>query len=132
MTDKEFKRLSRAQLIEVIYQLQMKQAELSEENQQLKEELEDKRLRIAQAGNIAEAALEVNHVMEAAQEAAAQYLEEIRILRAETEAERLQILTQAREEAEQTIAMAKKTHAALSKKLQALHGGRGSGGGGAG
>ena len=33
MTDKEFKRLTRAQLIEVIYQLQLNQDELEAENE---------------------------------------------------------------------------------------------------
>ena len=59
MTDKEFKRLNRAQLIDIIYQLQIKLDELSKENQRLTAELVDKRLRIGQAGNIAAAALEM-------------------------------------------------------------------------
>ena len=59
MTDKEFKRLNRAQLIEIIYQLQVKLDELSEENQCLTAELADKRLLISRAGNIAEAAFEM-------------------------------------------------------------------------
>ena len=85
MTDKEFKRLSRAQLIEIIYQLQLREEELEAENQQLKEELADRRLRLQEAGNLAEAALEINDVMRAVQSAADQYLEEIRIMRNETE-----------------------------------------------
>ena len=36
MTDKEFKRLGRAQLIEIIYQLQLQLDELTEQNQALK------------------------------------------------------------------------------------------------
>ena len=83
MTDKEFKRLTRSQLIDIIYQLQLKEKELTAENQQLKEQLADRRLRLQQAGNIAQAALEINNVMQAAQKAADQYLEEIRILRDE-------------------------------------------------
>ena len=85
MTDKEFKRLSRSQLIDIIYQLQIERKELAEENLKLKEELADKRIRMHQAGNIAEAALSIHGVMEAAQAAASQYLEEIRTLKAETE-----------------------------------------------
>ena len=85
MTDKEFKRLNRSQLIEIIYQFQIKVEELTQENQSLKAALEDKRLRITQAGNIAEAALAVNNVMQAAQDAAQQYLDEIRALYAETD-----------------------------------------------
>ena len=93
MTDKEFKRLTRSQLIDIIYQLQLKQEELTEENNRLKEELADKRIRVGQAGNIALAALEINNVMQAAQKAADQYLEEIRILRHEAEKARQEALT---------------------------------------
>ena len=95
MTDKEFKRLSRAQLIEIIYQFQIKVDELTLENQSLRAALEDKRLRIEQAGSIAEAALAVNNVMQSAQNAAQQYLDEIRAMHAEADA----IIVQARAEA---------------------------------
>ena len=54
MTDKEFKRLSRAQLIEIIYQLQLEIDKLNEEKQELENQLADKRLRLNKAGNIAE------------------------------------------------------------------------------
>lgn len=99
MTDKEFKRLSRSQLIEIIYQLQLKIEDMDRENRELKDALEDKRLRIAQAGNIAEAALEINNVMQSVQAAAYQYLEEIRIRKMETEEACRQLLEQAQQEA---------------------------------
>ena len=88
MTDKEFKRLSRAQLIEIIYQLQLKEEELTAENTKLREELNDKRIMLSEAGNIAQAALKINKVMEAAQNAADQYLEEIRRMHAEAMGEK--------------------------------------------
>ncbi len=108
MTDKEFKRLNRAQLIEIIYQLQIKMDELSEENQRLAAELADKRLRISRAGSIAEAALEMNNCLRSAQRAADQYLEEIRVLQAETEAQCQKILTDARTEAQAILTAAQK------------------------
>ena len=77
MTDKEFKRLSRAQLIDIIYQYQVKQDELTEENEKLQQALEDKRIRVNEAGSLAEAALEIHKVMEAAQNAANHYIEEM-------------------------------------------------------
>ena len=92
MTDKEFKRLNRAQLIDIIYQLQIKQKELEDENLQLKEELADKRIRLRQAGNIAEAALSIHDVLQTAQDATALYLEEIRTMQAEVEEECRQAL----------------------------------------
>ena len=116
ITDKEFKRLTRYQLIDIIYQLQLKQDELTAENQRLNDELADKRLRIGKAGNIAEAALEVHRIMQSAQDAADLYLEEIRIMREETEAECRRLLEQARQEADAITAQAKKAQAAPRPK----------------
>ena len=118
MTDKEFKRLSRAQLIEIIYQLQLQIDKLNEEKQALENELEDKRLRLQSAGNIAEAALEINDCFRSAQNAAEQYLNEIKAIREETEAERQRILVQA--QAEAIIASAKKTHGDYDSVIEAI------------
>ena len=103
MTDKEFKRLSRPQLIDVIYQLQIKQEELVADNEKLTKELEDKRIRVSEAGNIAEASLEIHNVMKAAQSAAEHYLEEVK-LRADEEYHR--ILKAANDKAADIIAKA--------------------------
>lgn len=108
MTDKEFKRLSRAQLIDIIYQYQLQVDKLTEQNQALERELEDKRLRLHNAGNIADAALEINNCFRSAQNAAEQYLNEIKALREEAEEERQMILARARAEAEAIVADAKK------------------------
>ena len=109
MTDKQFKRLSRAQLIDVIYQLQLQIDKLNEEKEVLEAKLEDKRLRLSNAGNIAEAALEINNCFQSAQKAAEQYLNEIKAIREETEAERQKILKDAKAEVEAIIGVAKKT-----------------------
>ena len=108
MTDKEFKRLSRAQLIDIIYQLQLQLDKVNEEKQELENELKDKRLRLSNAGNIADAALEINNCFRSAQNAAEQYLNEIKAVREETEAERQKILKQARAEALEIISEAAK------------------------
>ena len=105
MTDKEFKRLSRSQLIDIIYPLQVKQEEFTADNEKLSKALDDKRLRVNKAGNIAEAALEIHNVMQAAQDAADHYLEEI-MIRGYSEYQ--QILKDARAEAASIIAKAKK------------------------
>ena len=107
MTDKEFKRLSRSQLIDIIYQLQLKQNELTADNEKLSKALDDKRLRVSKAGNIAEAALEIHNVMQAAQDAAAHYLEEIRRMREATEKNCQLLLEKARKEADDILAQAK-------------------------
>ena len=105
MTDKEFKRLSRSQLIDIIYQLQIKQEELTNDNEKLSKELADKRLRVRKAGSIAEAALEIHGVMQAAQDAAEHYQEEMKI---RINNERRKILKDARTEAAAIIARARK------------------------
>ena len=120
MTDREFKRLSRAQLIDIIYQLQVKQEELTEENLKLKEELADKRIRLRQAGNIAEAALSIHNVMESAQAAAAQYLEEIRQMKAETAELCRTTLEKAKAEAAAIINQAQKNHTTYDPEIEAI------------
>ena len=120
MTDKEFKRLGRAQLIEIIYRLQLELDKANEEKQQLANELADKRIRLQNAGNIANAALEINNCLQSAQNAAEQYLNEIKVMREETEAERQRIIAQAQAEAEEIIAGAKKTHSDYDSAIEAI------------
>ena len=107
MTDKEFRRLGRSQLIEIIYRLQLQIEELTAQKQALEAALADKRLRIHNAGNLAEAVLEMNDCFRSAQNAAAQYLAEIQAMQEEITVSREQILAQARAEAEAIIAKAK-------------------------
>ena len=113
MTDKEFKRLSRSQLIDIIYQLQIKQEELSAENNKLSKALEDRRLLVSEAGNIAEAALEIHNVMQAAQDAATHYREEMRL---RCDEEHQQILEKAKEDAAAIIAKAQQDAAEIVLK----------------
>lgn len=120
MTDKEFKRLSKSEMIDIIYQLQVKQKELEEENLKLKEELSDKRIRIRKAGNIAEASLAIHDVMQSAQNAASQYLEEIRAMRAETEVKCQRLLEKAQKEADDIVAKAQKAHPSSDAVLEAI------------
>ena len=110
MTDKEFKRLSRAQLIDIIYRLQVQIEELNEDKQKLESELADKRLRLSKTGNIAEAALEINDCFRSAQNAAEQYLNEIKAIREETEAKSKMIIAEAQAKAEAIIVGAKQSH----------------------
>lgn len=78
MTDKELRHLSRAELLEML----LAQAEENERlRQKLKEAqnaLADRRINIDESGTMAEAALKLNRVFEAADQAARQYLENIR------------------------------------------------------
>jgi cell division septum initiation protein DivIVA len=120
MTDKEFKRLSRSQLIDIIYQLQLKQNELEEENRKLKAEVGDKRIRLREAGNIAEASLAMHNVMQSAQDAANQYLEEIRAMKQDTAEACNRILEKAKQEAAAIVARANQKHTVYDSAVDAI------------
>lgn len=77
MTDKEVKKLNRAELLEVLLEQSREIERLRAENQELKIQLEDRRIQLASAGSIAEAALRLNGVFEAAQRAADEYLDNV-------------------------------------------------------
>lgn len=107
MTDKEFKQLSRPQLIDIIYQLQLQIENLTEQNRALAQALEDKRLRIDNAGNLAQAALEINECFRSAQNAADQYLNEIKIMHEENKVVHERIVAAARAEADAILGTAR-------------------------
>lgn len=115
MTDKEFKRLSRAQLIDIIYQFQLEQERLTAENEKLKKALADKRILVNNSGNIAEAALEIHNVMQSAQSAAEHYLEEIQ---RRVDSEYQKIMKDARAEAAALLEKAKRKAAAIVSQAE--------------
>lgn len=80
MTDKELHKLSRKELLELMLEQSRKLDELREQLRQAQEQLTSRRLLLNKAGSIAEAALQVNRVFEAAQAAAEQYLENVQTL----------------------------------------------------
>ena len=120
MTDKEFKRLSRAQLLDIIYQFQLQVEKLTEQNVELKRELADKRLRLSKVGNIAEAALEINDYFRSAQKAADHYLSEVKTIREETEKERQRILAEAKSEAERIVMGAVKSPGGYDSAVETI------------
>lgn len=79
MTDKEFRRLSKSDLLDIIFELQKNEEKLREQIADLNGRLNSKELKIKNAGSIAEAAIAVNNVVESAQAAADQYLSQLRI-----------------------------------------------------
>lgn len=74
MTDKELKKLSRTDLLEMLIEQSKEIERLREIIKKNEEELQSKRIMINEAGSIAEASLKVNQVFENAQKAADQYL----------------------------------------------------------
>ena len=74
MTDKELKRLKRVDLLELLIAQSKENDRLRTELEEMRSKLEAKELTLEKAGSIAEAALRLNKVFEAAQLAADQYI----------------------------------------------------------
>lgn len=115
MTDKEFRRLSKADLLDIIFELQKNEKALLARNAELEKQLESKELKISSAGSIAEAAVAVNGVFETAQTAAEQYLHQIRNAAVEAEIESERIIKEAEAKAS---AMLDATRADCNKMLR--------------
>ena len=77
MKEKELKRLSRSELLELLLEQTRERERLEKRLEEAERKLEDRQLQLEKAGDIAQAALAINGVMEAAQAAARQYLENI-------------------------------------------------------
>lgn len=77
MTDKELRRLSRAELLEMLLAQTEENDRLKKRLEEAEKALEDRRVDIARAGSLAEASLQLNQVFVAADQAAKQYLENV-------------------------------------------------------
>ena len=110
MTEKELKRLSRAELLELLL-MQTRESELLQMKlEAARQEMENRELKLREAGNLADAVLTINGVFESTQNAAQQYLDNVVQMEQRTKeccllmmAEADQIL----EEAEQILVRAK-------------------------
>ena len=78
MTDKDLKRLRRDELLEILIAQSKKMDQMQAELDAARAALDSREILLREAGSIAEAALRINGVFEAAQAAAQQYLENIR------------------------------------------------------
>ena len=108
ITDKEFRKLKRGDLVAIIYEYQKQQEILIKENEELKEKLESKELKISNAGSIAEAVLEMNHLFETAQKTADDYVEQVKLSMSDAEKKAEEIIAQAQKKADEIIAEAEK------------------------
>jgi hypothetical protein len=83
MTEQQVRKLKRVELFQIIRNQEEEILQQQEKIQKLEQQLTERTIRLEQTGSIAEAALQINGVMEAAQRAADQYLESIRQLEQE-------------------------------------------------
>lgn len=79
MTEKELKKLSRMELLELLVEQTERCEELERKLADAEQELKDQTLNVNEVGTLAEACIKVNKVLEAADAAAKQYLANIKV-----------------------------------------------------
>lgn len=146
MTEKDLKRLSRADLLEMLIDQSVELKKTQKKLKTAEAKLKSRQIAIDEAGSIAEAALKLSGVFEAAQSACEQYMENIRTLSdrqnevsgrreeesirkaaatlEETEARCAALEAETREKCENMLAQARKESQAywdeVSRKLEAF------------
>lgn len=80
MTDKEVRRLKRSELLEILVEQKKEIERLEKSLEEAEQKLHSREIMLQQAGSIAQAALQLNHIFEDAQKAADQYLENVQRL----------------------------------------------------
>lgn len=103
MTEKELKKLGKAELVEMLNTQNKKMERLEEELSEARARLEQRDVAISQCGTLSEAALKLSGIFEDADRAAEQYRESIR----DREAEADRIIDDANLRAEEIIHNAK-------------------------
>lgn len=132
MTEKEFRKLNRKQLLELLLKQMGRCEQLQQKLNEAEEKLCDKELAETEAGSMAEASLKLNGVFEAADAAAAQYLENVKRLsensalivkNAEEEAVRKAeaIISDAKKRAEQREAEAERKLNEISVQIEQMY-----------
>ena len=103
MVSKELKKLSRRELVDIIYQMKKNEEQMQEEITSLQAQLQDRRIRISEAGSISEAAMSITDVFLTAQTTADLYLHEISCMKEDAQKECAQIIEEARKKAEKIL-----------------------------
>lgn len=105
--ERELRHVSRADLIEIIYELQQAELELKQENAALKEQLQQRRVAIESSGTLAEALAKINGLFDAAQATANDYVAAAKRQSAEAKAQ-LDEAKRARKQADDYLASARR------------------------
>jgi 5-bromo-4-chloroindolyl phosphate hydrolysis protein len=79
MADKKLQKLNRTELLEILLEQGKEIDYLKEQLAKTEQKLKDRQILIENAGSIAQAALQLNEIFEAAQNAADLYLENIKM-----------------------------------------------------
>lgn len=103
MTEKELRRLSRADLLEMLIAQSEELRDVKERLKSAEAILASRVIEINTAGSIAEASLRLNGVFEAAQAACEQYMENIRLLNERSQLVCRQMEKESREQADRLL-----------------------------
>ena len=103
MTDQELRKLKRTELLELLLTQEKENEELRRQLQEARDRLAERKLSLDEAGSIAEAAMRLNGVFEAAQAAADEYLENVRSLSEGQESRCARLEAESRQEADRLL-----------------------------
>jgi hypothetical protein len=131
MTERDLRKLSRTDLLEMLLEQSRKMEELQSElervqseNKAAKEKLNQREISLMQAGSIADAALQLNGVFTAAEKACEQYIDNIKNLSCRQEAICAQMEEETRQKCAKMLADAKYQSElywdAVNKKVEQL------------
>ena len=129
MTDKELRKLRRDDLLQILINQQKQIDTLNEQLEQSKQALANRDIAIQEAGTLAEAALKMNGVFEAAQNAAEEYAQQMQkradalVAEAEKRTKEAQsladnVVRNARAEAERILSQARSEADSLARQAQ--------------
>jgi len=119
MTEKELRKLSRADLLEMLIDQGEELRRVKEQLEEAEDALRDREIKIDTAGSIAEAALQLNGVFEAAQASCEQYMENIRKLSSRQEAVCRKLEQESKDRAARQLAETKRQCAAMEADTKA-------------
>ena len=129
MAERELKRMSRTEILELllsqtnrIEELEEKLKEATAKAQEATEQIQDRQIKIDQAGSIAEASLQLSGIFQDAQVAANLYLENIKKMEKDTKNQSDKLLADTRKQCDEMVAKAKQDAQSywddVSKKLE--------------
>ena len=118
MTEKELRRLSRAELLEMLIAQSEELRDVKERLKSAEAILASRVIEINTAGSIAEASLRLNGVFEAAQAACEQYMENIRLLNERSQLVCRQMEKESREQADRLLEETRRTCAQMDTDVR--------------
>lgn len=120
MIEKDLKKLNREEILEIMVQVSKENSRLHEEVEELKSQLAERQLKMAESGSLAEACLSVNDVLEKADAAAKLFLENLKLhsIREDLDEVSSGILSEAEEKSAGIIAEAERKSAALLEEAR--------------